>query len=204
MAKQKKIPELQRSEAKSDASDNNEHILEDKHSLSASKSKLAGLYRSAAAHQFSRLEHDPALTHQEKLAILYEILNGLTEVIGRLSQTAPERAPELWLERADRSEPVFDFIRRVYGPYIERGLRKVDLRRLDMPLYRAIFEWSRWNRGNPEVVLPSHRQANDRLIAQLEGSTLGDITNSLPPILRDRLKLYRTVSARKYQNKPKS
>ena len=147
-------------------------------------------------------EHPAPLNHQERLDRLCGAIDGLCDVFGDLSRTAPEKAPELWLDRIDKSELVFDFIRRVYNEWIERGFSKRDLRKLDYPLYHAIFEWDRKHKGKADLVLLTHRQDNDRLLAQLGGQTLHHITHSLPQILSDRLKLYRTVSARRYQRKP--
>ena len=163
---------------------------------------LANLYRVAAIDQFSRLEEDPTIPEREKLHALYDVLNNLLDVIYRLSRSAPETAPELWLERANKFESVFDFIERVYGRFLQRGLKKSDLRRLDPSLYKALFNWSRSHKGNPDLVLPTKKEANDHLLAQLENmGAPKTITDILPSIFRDQLRLYRTASSRNRQRK---
>lgn len=156
---------------------------------------LANLYRAAAADQLARLEEDPAIDDQEKLAALFDVLDNVTNVIDRLTRSAPEKAPELWKNRPDKTEKIFDFIRRVYGQYIGR-IRKSDLRRLDFSLYKSLYYQK--HKDETDVDLPTIKEANDRLLAQLEGTvSLTDIRNEMPAVLRERLRLYRTVSSRK-------
>lgn len=163
---------------------------------------LANLYRVAIIDQLSRLGDDSALPDDAKLTVLSDSLNNILEIIHRLSQTAPETAPEFWLERSNKSESVFDFIERVYGKYVKKGLKKSDLRRLDPSLYKALFNWSRNHKGNPDLFLPTKKEANDRLLADLEKSGRpANITDNLPLILRDWVRLYRTASSRKRRNK---
>lgn len=54
----------------------------------------------------------------------------------------PEKAPELWSERSrQRRENPADFIIRVYGPWLNKGLSRSALRSLDRPLYQSFAKW---------------------------------------------------------------
>jgi hypothetical protein len=162
---------------------------------------LANLYRIAVADQFSRLEDDPALPNQEKLLTLYAILTPLVSAIDRLSRTAPDRAPELWEDRVDKSENAYDFTRRVYRDYIERGLSKPDIFSLDPKLYQAIHDRRRRSKDN-SLVLRSKREVTDVLLASLGPNfSLSDILNTIPRIFRRQVSLYSTASTRRHRSK---
>lgn len=53
----------------------------------------------------------------------------------------PDSAPELWANRKGRKENPVAFIRRVYAPWLNRGLKRSDLRSLDQQLYQALAVW---------------------------------------------------------------
>lgn len=53
----------------------------------------------------------------------------------------PDSAPELWANRKGRKENPVAFIRRVYAPWLNRGLKRGDLRSLDQQLYQALAVW---------------------------------------------------------------
>jgi hypothetical protein len=53
----------------------------------------------------------------------------------------PKAAPELWGDRKGRKENPVAFIRRVYAPWLDRGLKRGDLRTLDQQLYQALAVW---------------------------------------------------------------
>lgn len=53
----------------------------------------------------------------------------------------PDAAPELWIDRKGRKENPVAFIRRVYAPWLKRGLKRGDLRALDQQLYQALAVW---------------------------------------------------------------
>jgi hypothetical protein len=170
-------------------------------------SKLVKSYRATAVEHFTSLarqvEAEPAVPEQEKVATLYDAIESLFIVIDHLSRSAPERPPELWQNRPDKSEKIFDFIRRVYAPYIGR-IRRADLRRLDFSLYKSLYYKKHQDeyKGKSDLNLLSVREANDRLLAQLEGKvSLADIRNSMPAVLLERLRLYETLSSRKRRKK---
>ncbi|MEM7544173.1 MAG: hypothetical protein AAF367_01430 [Pseudomonadota bacterium] len=52
----------------------------------------------------------------------------------------PDVAPELYAEREDRSERAEAFIRRVYAPWLGRGLLRPHLKALDKSAYQALYK----------------------------------------------------------------
>lgn len=79
----------------------------------------------------------------------------------------PTTAPELWSARAGRKENPIVFIRRVYGSWLGQGLTRAHIRRLDLPLYRALSVWLTRHRGASMPELPSRSEAIDRTIETL-------------------------------------
>lgn len=57
------------------------------------------------------------------------------------AERLPSKPPEQWADRAGRKENPVAFIRRVYAPWLTRGLKRGDIRTLDLPLYRALAVW---------------------------------------------------------------
>jgi hypothetical protein len=168
--------------------------------------ELSNSFRATILGQFAQFAKAVAESHvlgdQQKTGLLYEALDELIKVIERVSRPAPEHAPELWTQRADKSEDVFEFIRRVYGSYLPKGLKKSDLFHLDPGLYQAIFDWKKKHRREPNFVLLTKRQDNDRLLAQLEGKLTSRVVfGGIPPKHRDYLRLYRTLSSRRYSKR---
>lgn len=81
------------------------------------------------------------------------------------SLSLPDKAPELWQDRAKRkSENPEVFIERVYRPWLGSGLALKDLRRLDLALYKA-FKVHRSRHGEPAFHLPDRTEVLDREIA---------------------------------------
>lgn len=48
---------------------------------------------------------------------------------------------EMWAKRLGRKENPIAFVRRVYAPWIGRGLTRAHIRVVDRPLYRALGVW---------------------------------------------------------------
>lgn len=170
-------------------------------------SKLVSSYRSTAVERFERLaaevEAETAIPDPEKVAALYNAIESLFTTIDRLSRSAPDKAPELWRARADKSEKIFDFIRRVYGPYLGK-IRRSDLRRLDFSLYKSLYykrHKSAYDAESDFEIL-STREANDRLLAELNGEvSLSEIRSRMPAVLKQRLRLYEALARRKGRTK---
>lgn len=84
----------------------------------------------------------------------------------------PSRAPELYKEREDRKENPVNFIRRVYGSWLGKGLLRPHIKKLDLPLYQSLYRF-----GIPDdfdVVLP---KATGRSPENISRSSL-DLINS--------------------------
>jgi len=81
----------------------------------------------------------------------------------------PEKAPELWVERdLNRRENAPQFIRRVYAPWLGKGLARKDISRLDGDLYKALSVWlSRHKDDEIAQLLPSQSDRIDELIERL-------------------------------------
>ena len=52
----------------------------------------------------------------------------------------PDKAPELYKERSDRTEKPDAFIRRVYEPWLGKGLLRPHIKDLDKSLYQALYK----------------------------------------------------------------
>lgn len=105
-------------------------------------------------------------------------ITGLTKVqIER--KGLPDKAPELWLDRDKRlREEAPQFIKRVYEPWLGKGLTRTDIGRLDKSLGYAITDWlTPQGRVWPEDVdLPSMEEWRTRAIETL---------NTKPDLIED-------------------
>lgn len=82
----------------------------------------------------------------------------------------PDVAPALWAKDKRAGETPPDFIRRVYEPWIGKGLARSDLRGLDPQLYMALANWLRKNEMPGDIDLPTVKQVNDRWVEKITGS----------------------------------
>ncbi len=97
-----------------------------------------------AAKALGAIEDEHRLTIIERIELrrtLAEQLVALAETAAKSQEPLPVEAPELWSDREGRKENPIAFIRRVYYPWLFRGLTRGDLRRLDPPLYQALAVW---------------------------------------------------------------
>jgi MGS-like domain len=74
-------------------------------------------------------------------------------------------APELWHNRQDRKETPPDFIRRVYVLWIGNLLTKQKIKKLDIKLYTAIYNWVQRNTWPANLRLLTLREVNDKKLA---------------------------------------
>lgn len=86
---------------------------------------------------------DPSSAFADVIAATWKLARadgGSEPSILKLRGRLPERAPEIYAERTDRSENAVDFLNRVWGPYIEAGvLYQDDFKRLgDAALVPAV------------------------------------------------------------------
>jgi hypothetical protein len=170
----------------------------------ASGHSLASLYRLAIAEQLSVLEENSALSNQEKLVTLYGVFQNVVRAINRISDAAPTKAPELWAERDPQTlENIDTFLRRVYGPYQQKGMTMAQLNRIDPHGYRAWYGWKKLpaNRDK-EYPLPTRSQVVDEALARLEKDiSLAELARELPVALRERFRLYGAAANRRYRAK---
>lgn len=97
-----------------------------------------------AAKALGAIEDEHRLTLIERIELrrtLAEQLVELAEMTAKSHEPLPVKAPELWSDREGRKENPIAFIRRVYFPWLFRGLTRGDLRQLDPPLYQALAVW---------------------------------------------------------------
>lgn len=80
-----------------------------------------------------------------------------------------KEAPELWAKRdLNLRETAPDFIRRVYGSWLGRGLQRRHFKVLDDDLYKALSVWVSRHPADPIVdVLPARKGQLDDLIDTL-------------------------------------
>ena len=76
----------------------------------------------------------------------------------------PAEAPCLWVNRTDKKQSPVDFIRSVYEPWLNKGLTRGHLNRLDHSLYVALRRWLKRpeNELPADIDLPEKREQVDR------------------------------------------
>lgn len=92
-----------------------------------------------AARALDRIEVKHGLRIADRLKLRQALV---TQMMFRVGEPEPPaEAPELWTERGGRKENPVSFIRRVYAPWLGKGLQRSDLHSLDRPLYAALAVW---------------------------------------------------------------
>lgn len=76
---------------------------------------------------------------REKRTLVFAFAEALKE------PDLPAKAPELYANRERRSENPAAFIERVYAEFMEEGMPRAHLRRIDPKLYEALSNWLRKN-----------------------------------------------------------
>jgi hypothetical protein len=72
-------------------------------------------------------------------SLLVEALDAA--IHGEAACALPDTAPELWENRIGRKENPITFTKRVYAPWIGKGLQRSHLLTLDKTLYSALGVW---------------------------------------------------------------
>lgn len=85
----------------------------------------------------------------------------------------PTLAPVLWADR-NPGEHAGDFTRRVYGPWLGKGMTRNLLRKLDNPLFQALYR--AYGSDLPDdLPLPTKKDENDRWVARVEEEGLAAV-----------------------------
>lgn len=99
----------------------------------------------------------------------------------------PGLPPELWSARfREYNENPVEFVRRVYGRWIGRGLTRAHIRQLDLPLYRALSAWMSRHPDDVMTDLPSLSEAIDQKVARLSAEFTPDELRKLGLALQNR------------------
>jgi hypothetical protein len=115
----------------------------------------------AAIRAFERIERKFKLNIERRRQLLEALLEVTTLATNRAAAAPlPNKAPELWANRDGRKEDPITFIRRVYAPWVRRGLTRAHLLDIDRPLYNALGVWFH---RHPEACFPGEEHLVDRL-----------------------------------------
>jgi hypothetical protein len=119
----------------------------------------------------------------------------------------PDKAPELYEDRANKREKPCDFIARVYKPWLSyrdengqyvEGIARHHILHLDKKLYHALKNWLYRNDMPDWLDLPTKQEINDRALERLglkDGDTLP--YPSYYKGLKDKLRLYNAARNRR-------
>jgi hypothetical protein len=118
--------------------------LDDQRTADQIRLRNSVLYREAAL-ALDRIETRHDLSMHDRIA-LREALAQHARVFQATGGDEPDpclpgEAPERWSERDGRKENPIAFIRRVYAPWLNRGLTRAHLLAIDRPLYTALAVW---------------------------------------------------------------
>lgn len=138
---------------------------------SAETEPAAGSPADDPATLVAELTQTPTTDRVRMRAILLRLLAIYPPEQAPPPPALPDKAPELWVERdLNRRENAPQFIRRVYGGWLGRGLARKDIGRLDGDLYKALSVWlSRHKDDEIAQLLPSQSDKIDELIDRLAG-----------------------------------
>lgn len=136
---------------------------------SADTEPAAGSPADDAATLVAELTRTPTTDRVRMRAILQRLLAIYPPEQTPPAPALPDKAPELWVERdLNRRENAPQFIRRVYGGWLGKGLARKDISRLDGDLYKALSVWlSRHKDDEIAQLLPSQSDRLDELIERL-------------------------------------
>lgn len=143
------------------------------------------------------------LTKVEELAAKIRKSRKSSEAPAQLKP--PERAAEIFAQRADKSEDIVHFIRRLYSPYLDGYYFTIaTLRKLDPTAVSAIYRWTQNNAWPDDLQLPTVPEANERLIASGRIEHLRSKLRDHGFLIEDELlELQRLVGARSKKNTPR-
>jgi len=85
----------------------------------------------------------------------------------------PQKAPEIYKDRANKDETALEFIKRVYKPWLNKGLSHNQLNHIDTSAYYAYRNYTKYHAIDSTVLLPDQTTQIDReyeLLKQFEGA----------------------------------
>src|SRR4051812_27660614 len=112
--------------------------------------------RLAELDDFAR--KNPGQPISGKAVELFPELAAVWEASQTKPPPLPQKSPAKWTRRENKTESPPEFIRRVYGTWMGRGLARSDILRLDEPLYRALYNWMKANPLPEWFYLPTRRE----------------------------------------------
>ncbi|MGE3712117.1 MAG: hypothetical protein AB7G35_20925, partial [Hyphomicrobiaceae bacterium] len=115
--------------------------------------RASPLFREAAA-ALDRIETKHDLDMESRIALRQALTQHARDFVasgGAAEPDVPDTAPERWSRREGRKENPVAFIRRVYAPWLNRGLTRAHLLTLDRALYSALAVWMH---RHPETEFP--------------------------------------------------
>lgn len=112
----------------------------------------------------------------------------------------PERAGELWPGAQNTEESIIDFLQRVYGAQIGRGMHRVHLGELDAPALKALRGWE-FNRRTRWAVLPTLPEHNRLMEAWM--ATVGE-DEAISVLGKAEIKRLRQAANSRQYNKRKA
>jgi len=129
-------------------------------------------------------ERFPAVDGKSASEYMRELFPELEHASLKPRLPLPTVAPVLWKEGRRAGEDPPSFIKRVYEPWLGKGLSRADIRHLDFKLYTSLFNWLKKNPWPEGLDLPTLKQRNDNLVEDLR-ATLLDSTLSPDDVAPD-------------------
>ncbi|MEP4552734.1 MAG: hypothetical protein ABJR46_14995 [Tateyamaria sp.] len=74
----------------------------------------------------------------------------------------PQKAPEIYKDRVNKDENALEFIKRVYKPWLNKGLSHNQLNRIDTSAYYAYRNYTKYHAIDPTILLPDQTTQIDR------------------------------------------
>jgi hypothetical protein len=99
----------------------------------------------------------------------------------------PDKAPELWADRANKRETVPDFVKRNYGQWLRAdasGLVRTDFKSIDPGLYKAVTNFCTRKPLPADCPIPTKSEKSDYLISQVASGGIEPDSPSLAKAVR--------------------
>jgi hypothetical protein len=118
----------------------------------------------------------------------------------------PTKAPSFWEQRPQREISPLKFLVDTYKTWLEAGtICRADIRRLDKPLYLAIYRSKTTDKQLNEIGLPTKARLIDRKLEQwgsVKAPSRSMRLGELPVEERDQFRLYQASRSRRKKHHP--